>query len=216
MSQETSTILVPFHGDQITCVETPEGAFVAIKPICERLGIAFPPQWKKLKANPERWSVTLMVIPSARGGQETCCIPVSKVFGWLATITVSRVKPEVRDVLIAYQNEADEVLDRHFRLKDAEMERHLWHAHQQLRIDNPKWARVFTMMEIGESDYLIAQRCNWSMDRERSEVAAMRRCGMSATWRRDMATLAEQNLNLRWEMDRRERQEDLFGDAADV
>jgi len=208
-------IPVPFHGDTITAIETPQGEFVAIKPICERFGLAWQAQHRKLAANLDRWGIINMVIPSAGGPQETTCIPVSKVFGWLATISIRRVKPELRDRLALYQDEADAVCDRHFRLRAAqkemrieELERMLWHAGQHLRLADRKWQRAYTLLELGQSDYLVAQRCGWSMDRWNNEKAMMRRCGLVPKWREDMGTLLDQNSDLRWQLERRAQQTD--------
>jgi hypothetical protein len=38
------------------------------------------------------------------------CLPLKKLFGWLMTISPNKVKPELRDTVIMYQNECDDVL----------------------------------------------------------------------------------------------------------
>lgn len=223
MSQDNPTVIsVPFHGDSITAIDAPEGAFVAVKPICERFGLAWQPQHRKLTENP-RWGITIMVIPSAGGAQEMTCIPVSKVFGWLGTIAVNRVKPELKERLALYQAEADTVLDRHFRLRATEtsarieaMEKTIWHAGQFLLATNPKWNTAYRLMEMGQSDYIIAKRCGWSMDQWGQERAMMRSSGVIPKWREDMATLADENSDLRWKLSRAKApasQPDLFGEV---
>ena len=223
MSQDNPIVIsVPFHGDTITAVDAPQGEYVAVKPICERFGLAWQPQHRKLTENP-RWGIINMVIPSAGGEQETTCIPVSKMFGWLSTISVNRVKPELRDRLALYQDEADTVLDRHFRLRAAEtlarieqMEKMLWHCHKQLCDARPKWNRAAMLMEIGTSDYLIDKRCGWSSSEGAEERGMMRSCGLNPKWREDMQTLAEENSDLRWKLSRGKAtvaQPDLFGEA---
>ena len=194
----TQTTLIPFHGDTITCIETDMGAFVAVKPICERLGLAKNKQIARLKRDPERWGGCHMVSPSVGGEQETYCIPRTKVFGWLATINVHRVKPEIRDTLVLYQNEADEVLDRHFRYRAykqdqriAQQKRMLWHAGKNLQMFNAKWQRAYTLMEMGASDYLIAKRCNWSLTQATEELRMMRNCGLDPNYREDMDTVVQ-------------------------
>lgn len=51
-----------------------------------------------------------MTIPSEGGAQETLCMPLRKLPGWLMTIHPTRVKPEIREKIIQYQNECDDVL----------------------------------------------------------------------------------------------------------
>ncbi|WP_428454186.1 phage antirepressor N-terminal domain-containing protein [Photobacterium kasasachensis] len=38
------------------------------------------------------------------------CLPLRKLFGWLQTISPNKVKPEIRNLVIQYQNECDDVL----------------------------------------------------------------------------------------------------------
>lgn len=187
MSSDNPTLIpVAFHGDTITCIETPDGEFVAIKPICERLGLALPPQLAKLKGDPELWGVTLIVTPSAGGSQETNCIPRNRMAAWLFKIEVSRVKPEARDALRLYQREAADVLDRHFRLRDEahveeirQLRGQLDHSHSHLKAADPKWGQLLAMMEAGTySLAVIAKRLNWSQDRTFEEMHAVTRCGM--------------------------------------
>lgn len=223
MSSDNPTLIsVPFHGDTITAIETPDGVMVAVKPICERLGIDWKSQHRKL-ASETRWGMVIMWIPSAGGMQETTCIPVSLLAAWLFTIHPNKVKPEVREGLEQYQAEAAQVLDRHFRLRAAEtsarietMEKTIWHAGQFLLATNPKWNTAYRLMEMGQSDYIIAKRCGWSRDQWGQERAMMRSSGVIPKWREDMATLADENSDLRWKLSRAKApasQPDLFGEV---
>ncbi len=198
---------------------------VAVKPICDRLGIASNTQITRLKTDQTRWRGDLIVSPSAGGSQETYCIPLTNLSAWLFSINANRVKPELREGLIQYQLEAADVLDRHFRQRAAEtsvrieeLERMLWHSHQQLRIENRKWGTAYLMMEQGHSPYMIAQRCNWTMIRAEEETTVMRRCGMVPEWRHDMQTLVDHNRTLQWQLNRAAQatpatQPDLFSNA---
>jgi hypothetical protein len=160
-----------------------------------------------------------MHIPSGRGEQETYCIPLTKLASWLASISASRVKPEIRDALIAYQNEADEVLDRHFRLREAEkdariaeMERMLWHSSQHLRMARPKWQTAYAMQEMGKSDYAIAHFCRLTMAQWQEQKETMRECGINPKWREDMATLQDRLWTANRDLKRLQKsgQKDLF------
>lgn len=127
-------ITIEFYGDAILAVETDDGEhLVAVKPICERLGLDWSAQLKKLKSASDRWGVAVIAIPSASGVQETTCLPVSKIAGWLATIHLSRVAQDTREALTLYQNEADRVLDRHFRLRAKELSAELEEARELQR-----------------------------------------------------------------------------------
>lgn len=78
---------------------------VAVKPICEALGIAFEPQFTRLKTDPILSStVTTSVTVGADGKQrEMVTIPFKFVFGWLFRIDSRNVKEESRESVLKYQ-----------------------------------------------------------------------------------------------------------------
>jgi hypothetical protein len=149
-------VTVPFYGESIITIETDEDVFVPVKPICERLGLAWQSQLAKLRGAQQRWGITLIVIPSSGGAQEMACLPLRKIAGWLATIAISRVKDEAKAALALYQAEADTVLDRHFRLRDHDRRRELdlmALENDRLRAvalaANPLWNRIVRLQEAG-------------------------------------------------------------------
>ena len=101
---------VTFHGDTIYCVEKNDEPFVPMKPVVENMGLAWQVQARKLAANKDRWGVTIMVIPSESGDQETTCMPLRKLPAFLAGINPKKVKAEIREKVIIYQNECDDAL----------------------------------------------------------------------------------------------------------
>jgi P22_AR N-terminal domain len=110
MKKMNHAYLVPFHGDKLNLIEHNKEAYVAVKPIAERLGLNWASQFAKLKAALERWGVAIIATPSAGGIQETVCIPISKVFSWLITINPKKVADKVRPALERYQAECDRIL----------------------------------------------------------------------------------------------------------
>lgn len=235
MSQDTTTLIpIPFHGDTITCVETPDGEFVAVKPICERLGLSDRAQRKRLNADPDLWGGTVMVLPSAGGTQETFVIPRSRMAAWLFTIEVRRVKPELREALTLYRREAADVLDRHFRRRQAhtalelsELQARLEICQQHLLASVPHWAQIQAAWRIGAlNDAVMARRLRMSRSRFAVERQCMEDCGLIAPgWAPDMkpdtllARLRELEFQLklagRWDAVRNQplAEPDLFGHA---
>ncbi|MFJ3372817.1 phage antirepressor N-terminal domain-containing protein [Pseudomonas sp. NPDC086251] len=56
-------------------------------------------------------TITEMVIVAADGKQrQMTCLPLRKLTGWLMSIHPNKVKPELREGIIAYQNECDDAL----------------------------------------------------------------------------------------------------------
>ena len=94
---------------------TPSSVRVAVKPICDHLGLAWQTQHRKIMEHHVlSEGITIMVIPSAGGPQKMVTLPLSMLPGWLMTISPGRVAPEIRDTITAYQREAFDVLYRHF------------------------------------------------------------------------------------------------------
>lgn len=107
-SQALSPVL--FHGDTIFVVDHQGEPFAPMKPIIENLGLDWKAQQRKLSINHVRWGMVNLTIPSAGGAQNTLCIPVRKLAGFLGTITPKKVREELRPKVIQYQNECDDAL----------------------------------------------------------------------------------------------------------
>jgi len=106
--------LVPFRGQTLLTVRDGEQVRVAIRPICEALGLNWSAQYRRLLRTPVLAKrVTKMAMPSAGGSQDTLTLPLDLLNGWLFGIDVQRVRPERREALIAYQEECYAVLARH-------------------------------------------------------------------------------------------------------
>ena len=107
-----SNKLVPvsFHKDTLYCIEHEGQPFTPVKPIVENLGLSWGTQGPKLSENRERYGYLLIKIPTPGGLQEMGCIPVRKVTAFLYSINANKVRPDLRDKLIQYQEECDDVL----------------------------------------------------------------------------------------------------------
>lgn len=102
--------------NNVDIVSTSDEQLVAIKPICEALGIEFNPQYQKIKDDPDLSStVMLSVTVGADGKQrEMCCLPMEFVFGWLFTINPKNVKEEAREAVRKFRLECYHALYAHF------------------------------------------------------------------------------------------------------
>ena len=107
---KTSPVPVPFHGTSLFLVEQNDEPYTPMKPIVEGMGLDWRSQQRKLTSIKGRWGMVIMTIPSQSGEQETLCMPLRKLPGWLMTIQPTRVKPEIREKILRYQNECDDVL----------------------------------------------------------------------------------------------------------
>lgn len=109
-----NTLPVNFHGNTLYIIDHNNEPYTPMKPIVEGMGLAWQVQLRKLSSNPKRWGITKMVTPSLDAHNEATCIPLRKLFGWLCTISPNKVKPELKETIIRYQNECDEVLYQHW------------------------------------------------------------------------------------------------------
>jgi hypothetical protein len=110
----TDLTRVPFHGTDIYAAEINGVPHVAPKPVCETLGLDWSAQYRRLQRQP--WAaIAMMATPSAGGSQNTMMIDRQTFVMWLATIDTSRVKDTAaRDLIVTYQREAAQALDRYF------------------------------------------------------------------------------------------------------
>lgn len=115
----SALVTVPFHVKNLFIINKDNEPYTPMKPIVEGMGLDWASQYTKLKNNAERWGIAIITIPSASQLQQTVCLPLRKLFGWLMTIHPSKVKAEIRDTVIQYQNECDEVLYRYWKNETA-------------------------------------------------------------------------------------------------
>ncbi|OCH05871.1 hypothetical protein A6D98_06180 [Aliivibrio fischeri] len=103
-------ISVPFHGANLLLVEHQNQPYVPMKMIVEGMGLDWRSQARKLRSNKERWGVVMMTTPSVDENNAIACLPLRKLFGWLNSLQAKRVREDIREKVIQYQNECDDVL----------------------------------------------------------------------------------------------------------
>lgn len=102
------SMLVPFHGSNLYLVDHHGDPYVPMKPVVEGMGLDWRSQRAKI-ASKFKGGVEI-TIPSAGGAQSMICIPLRKLPAWLYSIQPGKVSPEIREKVVAYQEECDEVL----------------------------------------------------------------------------------------------------------
>lgn len=111
MSIQTQLQTIQFYNRTLTTFEQNGIYYVAMKPICENIGLAWNAQYERIKRD-EVLSQGMVIIttPSNGGEQQTLCLPIQYLNGWLFGIDVKRVKPEIRETLITYKRECYQAL----------------------------------------------------------------------------------------------------------
>lgn len=114
-------VTVPFLGDTLFAVEHEGTLYVALKPICDALGIEWRKQRERIGRDPIlAEGSTMMGLPSPGGPQETTVLRLDLVQGWLFGIEAGRVRAEARDRVLAYKRECFAALHGHFYGRRAE------------------------------------------------------------------------------------------------
>ncbi|MBD2803716.1 phage antirepressor N-terminal domain-containing protein [Xenorhabdus sp. ZM] len=110
LNESSNTINVPFHGDHLYLVNYNGEPYVPMRPIVDGMGLAWQSQLEKIKQR-FKSTVTEIVIVAADGKKRNmACLALRKLAGWLATISPNKVKASIRDKVIRYQEECDDVL----------------------------------------------------------------------------------------------------------
>ena len=121
MTTNTQIATVDFHGHALTVITGPAGEhLVAMKPIVEAIGLQWEAQLKRIKRHPVMsQGVFIMNTPSNGGDQQTTCLPLDMLNGWLFGVDASRVRPQIRDTLIQYQRECYAALAAYWQQGEA-------------------------------------------------------------------------------------------------
>ena len=111
LKQNHCTISVPFHGTDLFVVNHNGEPYTPMRPIVEGMGLAWQTQHRKLT---ERFKTCItemvMQLPGDTQRRSVVCMALRKLAGWLHTISPNKVRPEIRDRVIQYQEECDDVL----------------------------------------------------------------------------------------------------------
>lgn len=106
---------ISFHGQTVAVFSQNNQHYVAMKPICENIGLQWEAQLKRIQRNAIlNTAMSMMDTPSNGGKQKTACLPLDYLNGWLFGVDTKRVKPEIRERLLTYQRECFRVLNNHF------------------------------------------------------------------------------------------------------
>lgn len=111
----TITTVAKINKTNILLIEDGEKR-VAIKPICEALGVDPESQRKKILADEILGSVTVLSTATGSDKKEykMTTIPFKYVFGWLFSINPKNVAPGARENIIRYKMECYDALYDHF------------------------------------------------------------------------------------------------------
>jgi DNA-binding MarR family transcriptional regulator len=103
-------ISIPFRGNTLFLVEHHGQPYTPMRPIVEGMGLNWKSQYARLRNDP-RFSCGDITTTGSDGKRyKMVCLPLRKLFGWLMTINPNRVREDLRQRIIEYQNECDDAL----------------------------------------------------------------------------------------------------------
>lgn len=119
--EAVNTSYVPFNGQQIITAMAVGVAYVAMKPIVENLGMSWSTQQTKLMKQISKFNCVHVNMVAADGKlRKLLCLPLKKLNGWLFSINPEKVRADIRDKLIQYQEECFTVLHDYWTKGKAE------------------------------------------------------------------------------------------------
>ncbi|HAW1357446.1 TPA: phage antirepressor Ant [Escherichia coli] len=119
--EAVNTSYVAFNGQQIITAMAAGVAYVAMKPIVENLGMSWSTQQTKLMKQISKFNCVHMNMVAADGKlRKLLCLPLKKLNGWLFSINPEKVRADIRDKLIQYQEECFTVLHDYWTKGKAE------------------------------------------------------------------------------------------------
>lgn len=108
-------VKVPFHSTSILAKFIDDTPHIAIRPVCESLGIDFGAQLKTIKKRP--WATVVESTTVGADGKNRVMAFIDRrgFTMWLATIQTGKIKnDDTRQLLASYQCEAADALDAYF------------------------------------------------------------------------------------------------------
>ena len=112
----STTNIAVVNGISLQVVADEREQLVAVKPVCEILGVDYPGQFTKLKEHPIYGSVIGLCPTTGADGKtyEMVCLPLRYFPSWLFSISPNNVKEEVRESLMEYQKKCNDILYDYF------------------------------------------------------------------------------------------------------
>ena len=117
---ESTLVEVQFNNQTLLATLVDGVPYVAIKPICENLGVSWNGQFERINRHPVLSECIRMIRTTCLGidgksyNIEMVTLPLSKLNGWMFGIDANRVNKKAQDAVILYQEKCFDVLADYF------------------------------------------------------------------------------------------------------
>lgn len=153
MSNQNQLQTIQFNNQSLITFEQNSTHYVAMRPICENIGLEWGSQYNRIKRDEVLNSVMVIITTTGSDGKnyQMLCLPIQYLNGWLFGIDTNRVKPEIRETLIKYKKECYQALHDYWFKGKAEREIDTITPEEQRMIQNAVTAtHQRTGMSYGE------------------------------------------------------------------
>lgn len=148
MSNQITTQTLSFHGSDLITLKVEDVIYTAVRPIVDALGLSWGSQQRKLENAKEKFSCTHMKTTGSDGKTyEMLCMPIKKLNGWLFSINPEKVRSDLKEKVIRYQEECFEALYNYWHFGKAERS-HI------APIEEPKFTHTLTSDELRDLAWL--------------------------------------------------------------
>ena len=143
--------VIAFHDDSIITLDVDNKHYTALKPIISALGLDLNRQYQKIK-DYGRYGHMSIPCQTPGGVQEMLCLPLRKLNGWLFSINPNKVRPDLKEKVIQYQEECFEVLHDYWQGKAVSRQPQAQNPFD--RIDTQKLTRLQSQSKALAWEYL--------------------------------------------------------------
>ena len=109
--KDNGQMIVPFYNTSLTMIEYDGQPYIPMKPVVEGMGLDWKSQYRKI-TNKFKTCMVKMTIQLFGDSQsrEVVMLPLRKLPAWLYSVEPNKVKPELKETIIKYQEECDDAL----------------------------------------------------------------------------------------------------------
>ena len=121
MSNQITTQTLSFHGSDLITLKVEDVIYTAVKPIVEAMGLDWGGQQQKLSKSGDKFNCRDISMVAKDGKiRQMLCMPLKKLNGWLFSINPEKVRADLREKVIQYQEECFEALYNYWHFGKAE------------------------------------------------------------------------------------------------
>ena len=159
MSNQITTQTLSFHGSDLITLKVEDVIYTAVRPIVDALGLSWGSQQRKLENSKEKFSCTHMKTTGSDGKTyEMLCMPIKKLNGWLFSINPEKVRSDLKEKVICYQEECFEALYNY------------WHFGKAERQSAVKIEKLSKVHQTAIKDLVLGRAKNLPKDKQASVI----------------------------------------------